>query len=186
MAAEDADLEIGLHWDPAQNGFDVNLRFENIASGTDEWKHPMIPCHRPRPARAARPRRSGLRGRPDRDGAPATGRRRLLRPRRDRDRRQELEPAFAPARQRPTPVRRDPVGVVARSRFRVPLATRPNVLLSRYLSSPDWRSIPAPRHDLSPHRGGRAGEHRGLPSERTIAGQGQRRRGARAGTSGAR
>ena len=39
MAAEDADLEIGLHWDPAQNGFDVNLRFENIASGTDEWKH---------------------------------------------------------------------------------------------------------------------------------------------------
>lgn len=150
MAAEDADLEIGLHWDPAQDGFDVNLRFENIASGTDEWKHPDDPLvldldrlgqlvHDEAAYAAAltemvlRPQDVGdfyARAVTVTDAKSWTLHLRLHvsgPPRFDAIRWESL---------------RDPASGV-------PLATRPNVLLSRYLSSPDWRSIPAlPKHDL--------------------------------------
>jgi hypothetical protein len=150
MAADDADLEIGLRWDRAENGFDVNLRFENIASGTDEWNHPDEPLaidldrlrqlvHDEQAYAAAltemvfRPEDVGdFYGRAlaatDANSWKLHLRLHISGP-----------PQFDAIRWESL---RDPDSGV-------PLATRANVLLSRYLSSPDWRPIPAlPKHDL--------------------------------------
>lgn len=150
MAANDADLEIGLRWDRAQNGFDVNLRLENVASGTDEWKHPDDPLiinldllsqlvHDERAYATALtemvfgPKDVGDFYARAMAATDAEGWRLHLR----------LHISGPP---RFHAIRWESLRDPASGR---PLATRPNVLLSRYLSSPDWRPIPAlPKHEL--------------------------------------
>jgi hypothetical protein len=150
MPADDADLEIGLRWDPAQGGFDVNLRFENRASGTDEWSHPDDPLvidlnHLQQLVH-------------DEEAYGAALTQMVLGP-------QDIGHLFArvltaievqswrlhlrlhiSGPPRFHAIRWESLRDPASGR---PLATRPNVLLSRYLSSPDWRPISVPpKHDL--------------------------------------
>ena len=152
LAVGDADLEIGLQWDRRRQEFFVSNRFEIIGENVDEWapsdKRLRIDVEELGHLTADEPAY----------GAALT--RMLLRP-------EDVGPFYQRARARTeggdhrlhmrlhisgsSPARyhavrweslRDP-------KTGTPIATQSNVLLSRYLSGPDWRPVPAPdKHDL--------------------------------------
>jgi hypothetical protein len=146
----DADLEIGLRWDRRRNDFDVSMRFEIVGSNVDEWLPPDEPL--------GIDVRELQRLSADEPAYGAALTRMVLRP-------TDTEPFYLRARaategnDRKLHVR---LHISAPARFHAmrweslrdpttgtPIATRSNVLLSRYLSSPDWRPLPAlPKHDL--------------------------------------
>jgi hypothetical protein len=146
----DADLEIGLRWDRRREAFDTNLRFAVAGTNTDEWDQPDEPIS----IDLDKLRRLS-------SDEPAYGQaltEMVLRP-------GDVGPFYeramaviengeltlhlrlhinAPARLHALRWEslRDP-------RTGYPIATRSNVLLSRYLSSADWRPIPTlAKHDL--------------------------------------
>jgi CHAT domain/SIR2-like domain len=147
---DDADLEIGLRWDRHRNEFDVSLRFEIIGSNVDEWLPPGEPLH------LDVGELEGLSGDEPAYGAALT--RMLLRP-------ADVKPLYLEARKATDGNERKlhmRLHISAPPRFHAlrweslrdpptgtPIALRSNVLLSRYLSSADWRPIPAlAEHDL--------------------------------------
>lgn len=147
---DNADLEIGLRWNRHRNDFDVTARFEITGGNIDEWlsaDEPLvIDCDKLGRLAADEPAY----------GAALTEM--VLRP-------TDVGPFYAKARaasesnslklhmrlhiSAPAWVHalrweslRDPT-------CGTPIATRSDVLLSRYLSSPDWRPIPARvKHNL--------------------------------------
>jgi hypothetical protein len=146
----DADLELGLRWDRHRRNFDVSLRFEVVSGNVDEWLPSDVPpglgldelqqLDANEPAYGVALTRMVL-------GADDV-REFYLRAR-----------AATEAEDRKLHVR---LHISAPARFHAlhwetlrdpttgtPIATRSNVLLSRYLSSPDWRPVPAQaKHDL--------------------------------------
>jgi hypothetical protein len=144
----DADLEIVLRWDRHRGAFDVSLRFDIVASNVEDWLPPGEPL-------TIDP--SAL-GRLSAD-EPAYGRaltQMVLRP-------EDVQPFFLRARDRTEGRHKLHVRlhISAPAQFHAlrweslrdprtgtPIGMLSDVLLSRYLSSPDWRPIPAlVKHD---------------------------------------
>lgn len=148
MVEGDADLEIVLRWDRRRDAFDISLRFDILASNVEDWLPPGEPLTI---NTAALARLSA-----DEEAYGRALTQMVLRS-------QDVEPFFKRARDRTegrhklhvrlhinAPARfhalrweslRDP-------RSGIPIAMLSDVLLSRYLSSPDWRPIPAlAKHD---------------------------------------
>ncbi|MGE5763691.1 MAG: CHAT domain-containing protein [Mycobacterium leprae] len=149
---DEGDLEIGLQWDRRQDKFYVSNRFAMIAENVDDWESAEEPLS------IDVQELKGLIADERAYGAALT--RMVLRPK-------DVEPFYLRARARTEGSgcrlhMRIHLSVSAPVRYHTlrwellcdpdtgtPIATRSNVLLSRYLSSPDWRPIPAPdRHDL--------------------------------------
>jgi hypothetical protein len=145
----DNDLEIVLRWDRHRAAFEVSVRFDMAASNVDDWLPPGDPL-------TIDFERLALLG----ANEPAYGEaltRMVLRP-------DDVEPFFLRARDRTEGNQKLHVRLhlAAPPRFHAirweslrdprtgtPIATQANVLLSRYLSSPDWRPVPAlAKHDL--------------------------------------
>jgi hypothetical protein len=151
VVAGDADLEMGLRWDRDRRGFDVNLRFEIVGGQTDEWQHPdelleidLDSLNRVNLDDAAYGAAlSGMVFRPADVGAFYS---RAVAATEADDLALHLRLHIdAPARFHAVRWEslRDPA-------TGTPIATRSNVLFSRYLSSPDWRPIPAlPQHEMT-------------------------------------
>ncbi len=145
----DADLEIILRWDRRRSTFEVSVRFEILGSNVEDWLPPGDPLTIDLDELA------GLRA-----DEPAYGRaltRMVLRS-------ADVEPFFRRVQARTEGRHRLHLRlhIAAPPRFHAiqweslrdprteaPLATQADVLLSRYLSSPDWRPVPAlAKHEL--------------------------------------
>jgi hypothetical protein len=149
--AGDADLEIGLRWDKRRDGLDVNLRFQIVADSTDDWKHPDDPLRIDLGRLQALTLNEAAYGQALTDmilGNEDVGRyyERAVAATQPGDLKLHLRlhinapPRFHALRWE---LLRDPS-------TGSPIATKSNVLLSRYLSSPDWRPIPVlAKHELT-------------------------------------
>jgi hypothetical protein len=145
----DGDLEIVLRWDRHRGAFDVSMRFDIAASNVEDW----LPAGDRLVIDEDELARLGA-------DEPAYGRaltRMVLRPK-------DVEPFFLRARDRTEGSHRLHLRlhIAGPPRFHAirweslrdprtgaPIATQADVLLSRYLSSPDWRPIPAlAKHEL--------------------------------------
>ena len=146
----DADLEIGLRWDRASDGLYANLRFDLPGSNTERWDQPQEPLALDLAA---------LRLLKDDESAYGEALTRMVLRPGDVGAFYQEALAIAASSELTLHVRlhinapadfhavrweslRDPASGA-------PIATLSGVLLSRYLSSPDWRPIPVlARHDL--------------------------------------
>lgn len=146
----DADLEIGLRWDRRRRDLYVNLRFDLPGTSVDDWEQPEAPLRIDLDAlNALRSDSAGygaaLAAMVLRDGDVGPFYRKAMDVSRSREMTLHLRLHIA------APTRfhalrwetlRDP-----QTGDRIAMQSR--VLLSRYLSSPDWRPIPARvKHDL--------------------------------------
>src|SRR5215211_64555 len=145
----DADLEIVLRWDRRRGAFDISLRFEIVTGNVEDWLPPGEPLT------LDLARLGALSANDAEYGRALT--RMLLRP-------GDIEPFFVRARDRtegshklhvrlhlnaPAQFHALRWELLRDPRTDVPIATLADVLLSRYLSSPDWRPIPAlAKHEL--------------------------------------
>ncbi len=148
----DADLEIGLRWDRNSQALYANLRFDITGENIDNWAQPE------KPIALDLEKLRLLRADEVAYGEELT--RRVLRPDDVGKFYGEALAATAGNEEITVHVR---LHINAPARFHAvrwellrdprngaPIAMQSDVLLSRYLSSPDWRPIPAlPRHDLS-------------------------------------
>jgi hypothetical protein len=148
--AGDGDLEIGLRWDRRRGELHISLRLEVLDTNVDDWHS------EDEPLRIDFDRLRRLLTNEPAYGAALTE---MVLGRSDVQMFYRKARAAADVGARRLHVR---LHISAPAGFHAirweslrdpetgaPLATQPNVLLSRYLSSPDWRPIPAlARHDL--------------------------------------
>lgn len=149
--AGDANLEMGLRWDRARGGFDVNLRFDIAGTATEDWQHPDEPLivdvgqlddlKKDEPAYGAK--LTDMVFRPADVGSFYARARAVTES-------QDLKLHLRLYLNAPATFHTIRWETLREPGTGTPIAKSSNVLFSRYLNSPDWRPIPAlAQHDLT-------------------------------------